>query len=342
MAVDKKFRQDVIDVLQELGMMIGDNIDVVNEVDDKVTLPGVEFDDKGNPLRYVAAKMSIFMKPALDAAEIAERKGNEAEQKGNEVKQKGDAAEQQGNAAQEKGNRAQSIYETVNAWWPTFKSTAETFYNSTMLVTWQNWYNTFKDNAERWWQNYPGAIEEWYALIKPEIENWFADQKSAWNTWFGANANAGVRKTWSDWFSDSLATGTRKIWNDWWASVQASWNSWTRAETARANAETTRNNNEEARKQAETARANAETQRNNNEQVRLDGTWRQNLETGKWEKLNQRTGQWEDTGTYWLGGLIAYRFYTDPKTGRIHIVKNNNDRVNPSLQKGRLKVTYVG
>ena len=120
------------------------------------------------------------------------------------------------------------------------------------------------------------------------------------------------------------------------------------AETARANAETQRNLAELDRIEAELERISkelerkaAEAQRQQNEEVRHNGTFRQNTESGKWERLNQRTGEWEDTGNYWLGGLIAYRFYTDPATGRIHVVKNNTDRVNFRLENGRLKGMYV-
>lgn len=114
------------------------------------------------------------------------------------------------------------------------------------------------------------------------------------------------------------------------------------SENTRTSDENTRRSNESARQDNETERQSNEAERQANEEVRLNGTYRQNVGTGMWERLNQRTREWEATGNYWLGGLIAYRFYTNPRTGRIHVVKNDLDRVSFSLVRGRLKGTYVG
>ena len=113
-------------------------------------------------------------------------------------------------------------------------------------------------------------------------------------------------------------------------------------ESMRQANETERLSNEVERQANETERLSNELERQANEEVRLNGTYRQNVGTGMWDRLDQRTGEWEATGNYWLGGLIAYRFYTNPRTGRIHVVKNDLDRVSFSLVGGRLKGTYVG
>lgn len=169
-------------------------------------------------------------------------------------------------------------------------------------------------------------VTTWYNPFRDNVEQWAADAASAENQRIAAE---NTRK--------SQETARQNA-----ETARAS------AETARANAETQRNLAELDRIEAELERISkelerkaAEAQRQQNEEVRLNGTFRQNTESGKWERLNQRTGEWEDTGNYWLGGLIAYRFYTDPATGRIHVVKNNTDRVNFRLENGRLKGMYV-
>lgn len=170
------------------------------------------------------------------------------------------------------------------------------------------------------------TVTTWYNPFRDNVEQWAADAASAENQRIAAE---NTRK--------SQETARQNA-----ETARAS------AETARANAETQRNLAELDRIEAELERISkelerkaAEAQRQQNEEVRLNGTFRQNTESGKWERLNQRTGEWEDTGNYWLGGLIAYRFYTDPTTGRIHVVKNNTDRVNFRLENGRLKGMYV-
>lgn len=169
-------------------------------------------------------------------------------------------------------------------------------------------------------------VTTWYNPFRDNVEQWAADAASAENQRIAAE---NTRK--------SQETARQNA-----ETARAS------AETARANAETQRNLAELDRIEAELERISkelerkaAEAQRQQNEEVRLNGTFRQNTESGKWERLNQRTDEWEDTGNYWLGGLIAYRFYTDPATGRIHVVKNNTDRVNFRLENGRLKGMYV-
>ena len=142
--MEKQLRQEIIDLLQELGYVIGENIEYTEVIDDKITLPGVELDANDKPARYICAKMSTFMQPALEAARIAEQKGNTAEEKGNTAEQKGNTAEQkgnhaeeQGNAAEQKGNAALGLKETIEGWYSPFKQTAEYFYNTTMCANWQ-------------------------------------------------------------------------------------------------------------------------------------------------------------------------------------------------------------
>lgn len=169
-------------------------------------------------------------------------------------------------------------------------------------------------------------VTTWYNPFRDNVEQWAADATSAENQRIAAE---NTRK--------SQETARQNA-----ETARAS------AETARANAETQRNLAELDRIEAELERISkelerkaAEAQRQQNEEVRLNGTFRQNTESGKWERLNQRTGVWEDTGNFWLGGMMAYRFYTDPATGRIHVVRNNADRMTFSLENGRLKAHYV-
>lgn len=235
-------------------------------------------------------------------------------------------AERQGSYAKSQGDRVDTaiagyntLYERVNRQGNTAEqqgARAQTIYDTVNA-----WYSPFKQNAENW-----------LSASKADWNDWYPSTKSSWNTWYAQRQQA-----WTDWYTNGVVPN----WNLFWQGVQADWADWTAKETARQRAELERIANELVREAEERTRKANETQRQTNEEVRLNGTWRQNLETGKWEKLNQRTGQWEDTGTYWLGGLIAYRFYTNPKTGRIHVVKNNNDRVNARLERGRLKASYT-
>lgn len=235
-------------------------------------------------------------------------------------------AERQGSYAKTQGDRVDNAITGYNDLYQRVKSQGNTAEQQgaraqTIYDTVNAWYSPFKQNAENW-----------LSASKADWNDWYPSTKSSWNTWYAQRQQA-----WTDWYTNGVVPN----WNLFWQGVQADWTDWTAKETARQRAELERIANELVREAEERTRKANETQRQANEEVRLNGTWRQNLETGKWEKLNQRTGQWEDTGTYWLGGLIAYRFYTNPKTGRIHVVKNNNDRVNARLERGRLKASYT-
>ena len=166
------------------------------------------------------------------------------------------------------------------------------------------WYNPFRDNVEQWAGDAATAESQRAAaeLIRTNQENTRVSQES----------------------SRSAAELLRVS-----------------AENYRIAAEQERAAAELERIREELLRKAAETQRQQNEEARLDGVFRQNAETGTWERRNLRTGVWEDTGNFWLGGLMAYRFYTDPATGRIHVVRNNADRITFSLENGRLKAHYV-
>jgi hypothetical protein len=167
------------------------------------------------------------------------------------------------------------------------------------------------------------TVNAWYNPFRDQAESWYSTETAAWNTF-----KNGAQTDFANWTQNEQTRQQNE-------SLRVS------QENTRKSNETTRQNQESTRNTNESTRQTNEAQRQENEEIRLDGTFRQNANTGKWERLNQRTRQWEDTGLYWLGGLIAYRFYTDPNTGRIHVVKNNTDRVNFTLVNGRLHGTYV-
>lgn len=254
----------------------------------------------------------------ITAAESAERATTYAYTQGDYAKSQGDRVElliseitalkqqvtQQGNTAEQQGNLAQLQMETVRDWYTPFKATAE----------------------------------NWYSSIVADVSSWFSGVKGDWTTWFSAR-----QAQWTTWFTNGIV----EDWNSFWATVRAAFAQWTADENERKDNETTRLQNETVREAneadrvaAEKLRDSAEQQRVSQEEVRLDGTYRQNTETGNWERLNQRTGEWEDTGKSWQGGLLAYRFYTNWKTGRIHVVKNTLDKVQFSIKRGRLVASY--
>ena len=251
----------------------------------------------------------------ITAAERAERATTYANEQGDYSKTQGDRVElliseittlkqrvaQQGNTAEQQGNLAQLQMETV-----------------------RDWYTPFKANAENW-----------YSSTVADVSAWFSGVKGDWTSWFSARQDQ-----WASWFTNGIVSD----WNSFWATVRAAFAQWAddenerkANESVRQQNESTRSGNESERQAAERLRNSAEQERISNEDVRLDGTFRQNPDTGNWERLNQRTGEWEDTGNSWQGGLLAYRFYTNWKTGRIHVVKNTLDKVQFSIKRGRLK-----
>ena len=193
-------------------------------------------------------------------------------------------------------------------------------------------------------QNICDEVTAWYPPFKADAEDWLDYQKADWADWYPT-----TQSTWSDWYSARVqqwlswyTDGVVPTWDNFWAGVQNDWSDWTAKETARQRAELDRIAAELIRRADEEVRQQKELERQQAEEVRLDGTFRQNTDTGQWERLNQRTGVWEDTGNSWMGGLFAFKFYTDPKTGRCHVVKNSIDKVSFSIRNGRLIGTYNG
>ena len=236
-------------------------------------------------------------------------------------------AERQATYAEQQGDRVDTCIENYETLYDKVEeqgNTAETQGANAQSIcdTVTTWYTPFKTGAENWLTGIKGDWDTWYPSTTTAWDNWYAARVADWLAWY--------------------TNGVVPTWNTFWSGVQADWSDWTAKETARQQAELERIANELLRVADENTRKQNELQRQANEEKRLNGVWRQNLNTGKWEVYNQRTGQWDDSGNYWLGGLIAYRFYTNPKTGRIHVVKNDLDRVSFSLVKGRLKGTYVG
>lgn len=235
-------------------------------------------------------------------------------------------AERQGTYAKNQGDRVDDCITGYNTLYTKVKNQGDTAEQQgaraqSIYNTVNNWYSPFKSGAESWLSTSQATWADWYPSTK-----------SAWDTWYAARV-----RQWLDWYTNGIVP----TWNTFWSGVQDDWQDWTDKEAARQRAELERIANELLRVADEKTRQANEQQRQANEEVRLNGTIRQNVNTGKYERLNQRTGEWEETENYWLGGLIAYRFYTDPKTGRIHVVKNNLDRVNVSLVNGRLRATYI-
>ena len=188
------------------------------------------------------------------------------------------------------------------------------------------------------------TVTNWYTPFKRDAESWIDITKADWAVWYPS-----TQGTWNQWYNDRVAqwaawftNGIVPDWDMFWAGVQSDWADWTSKEAARQRNELERISKELLRVADEETRKLNEQQRQANEEVRLNGTFRQNVSTGNWERLNQRTGEWEDTGNSWMGGLFAYTFYTDPKTGRGHVIKNGMDHVSFSIRNGRLIGTYNG
>lgn len=189
------------------------------------------------------------------------------------------------------------------------------------------------DEVTAWYPPFKADAEDWLYYQKADWADWYPSTQSTWNDWYAARV-----QQWLSWYTD----GVVPTWDNFWAGVQNDWSDWTAKETARQRAELDRIAAELTRRADEEVRQQKELERQQAEEVRLDGTFRQNTDTGQWERLNQRTGVWEDTGNSWMGGLFAFKFYTNPKTGRCHVVKNSIDKVSFSIRNGRLIGTYNG
>jgi len=189
------------------------------------------------------------------------------------------------------------------------------------------------DEVTAWYPPFKADAEDWLYYQKADWADWYPSTQSTWNDWYAARV-----QQWLSWYTD----GVVPTWDNFWAGVQNDWSDWTAKETARQRAELDRTAAELIRRADEEVRQQKELERQQAEEVRLDGTFRQNTDTGQWERLNQRTGVWEDTGNSWMGGLFAFKFYTNPKTGRCHVVKNSIDKVSFSIRNGRLTGTYNG
>lgn len=254
----------------------------------------------------------------INAADEAERATSYAKGQGDYAKEQGDRVDslieqitelkarvtEQGNTAESQGNLAHLQMEAVRSWFTPFSASAE----------------------------------NWFYGISADVANWFNSVKTEWTEWFNSR-----KSQWTEWFSNGIV----QEWNSFWMTAKEDIRLWTSAENTRNNNEDERLGYEEARRLNERQRIDSERERVNNErervaqeEIRLDGTYRQNLNSGNWERLNQRTGEWKDTGNSWQGGLLAYRFYTSWKTGRIHVVKNTLDKVGFKIKRGRLIVSY--
>ena len=189
------------------------------------------------------------------------------------------------------------------------------------------------DEVTAWYPPFKADAEDWLYYQKADWADWYPSTQSTWNDWYAARV-----QQWLSWYTD----GVVPTWDNFWAGVQNDWSDWTAKETARQRAELDRIAAELIRRADEEVRQQKELERQQAEEIRLDGTFRQNTDTGQWERLNQRSGEWEDTGNSWMGGLFAFKFYTNPKTGRCHVVKNSIDKVSFSIRNGRLTGTYNG
>ena len=66
---DAQFRQKVLDVLNEKGAHIKEDIEQVTTIDGNVILPGYQVDGEGDPVKYVCAPMTVFATYAENAVQ---------------------------------------------------------------------------------------------------------------------------------------------------------------------------------------------------------------------------------------------------------------------------------
>lgn len=122
-------------------------------------------------------------------------------------------------AANSIASQMSTLYDTINAWWPTFRQTAEDFYNNTMCTSWVNWYNGFKSDVESWQTDTIGAINTWWAAKRPEVDGWFTNVQSSYSTWL-----SGIQTNWSTFYQSAQSQMTD--WATWVVAKQSEWTTW--------------------------------------------------------------------------------------------------------------------
>ena len=218
MAVDSKTRQDIIDVIDELGASVDSDIEEVQEIDDKVTLPGIKTDGQGNFISYCLAKMTVFhayVKTQADAIRAAwdtwfgadvtsgvQKIWNDLK---NEITTATGAATSAANNVQTAVNAANEAASNANTKASLANEKAALANEKASLADQKAAAaNTAAENATSIWN----TVKNWFngnSGFKATAEAWYNSVTAAWTNWFGASASAGVQKDWADLRADVVA-----------------------------------------------------------------------------------------------------------------------------------------
>ena len=244
---DKNLRQEIIDVIDELGAAVDTDIEQVSEIDEHVSLPGIRTDQNGNFVSYVIAKMSVFNAYATAQTNAIISTWNawfgsndETGVRGifaslmRDLQQATGAANSAAQNANEKAQQVTSAILDIQAEKSAATSAAQNANEKAGLA------NTIYQ-----------TVKTWYESVGPAWSTWFTATQSDWTTWFNAR-----KSEWTQWYN-----GIKSAYETWLTAAQ-------QAETARQTAETTRQNQESTRESQESTRQNQESTRQNQESTR--------------------------------------------------------------------------
>ena len=213
---DNNLRQEIIDVIDELGAAVDTDIEQVNEIDDNVTLPGIRTDENGNFVSYIVAKMSVFhsyVKSRTDSI-VATWNGWFGTSEANGVqKDWKDLRTDAVNATNAANNAAQNTQQAISN-----ANAAASNANTKAGLAEQAASNAnekagLANEAASNASSIYNTVRGWFEGVsgfRSTAEGWLSTIQSTWSSWFGASDSAGVRKTWNDWIS-----ATRSAWTTW-------------------------------------------------------------------------------------------------------------------------------
>ena len=209
--MDANLRQDIIDVLDELGAAVDTDIEEVSEIDEHVSLPGIKTDANGGFVGYVLAKMNVFQAYAKAQTDAIIATWNNWFGTSDETGIRGEfaALKRSSQAATQGANEAAESVRTAVSGCNTAAANANekaALANEKASLADQKATaaNTAAENATSIWN----TVKNWFngnSGFKATAESWYNGVTSAWTSWFGSSSANGVQKEWADLKADAIS-----------------------------------------------------------------------------------------------------------------------------------------
>ena len=209
--MDANLRQDIIDVLDELGAAVDTDIEEVSEIDEHVSLPGIKTDANGGFVGYVLAKMNVFQAYAKAQTDAIIATWNNWFGTSDETGIRGEfaALKRSSQAATQGANEAAESVRTAVSGCNTAAANANekaALANEKASLADQKATaaNTAAENATSIWN----TVKNWFngnSGFKATAEAWYNGVTSAWTSWFGSSSANGVQKEWADLKADAIS-----------------------------------------------------------------------------------------------------------------------------------------